>query len=192
MKQGNARVLYGSTDNSGVVPSEVVLQAAGAAASGAQVAPGATAAEATLAGAGAPAASATQAALATAASSTMSALNCVPGETLADVLELWDCRADKAVQGGKLVVRFENTDLLCQPNETPTPECYLGVVDTTEMDAIRGVAWLPSRSLSAAMGQQVINAFLDGKGALVFVLEDCFIRVSSCNGQLAASIGPLP
>lgn len=190
MKQGNARVLYGSTDNSGVVPSEVVLQVGSGAASGAQVASSAPAAETTPA---APVASAAQAALGTtAASSTMAALNCVPGETLADVLELWDCHADKAVQGGKLVVRFENTDLLCQSNETPTPECCLGVVDTTEMDAIRGVAWLPSRSLSAAMGQRVINAFLDRAGTLVLVLEDCFIRVGSCNGQLVASIGPLP
>lgn len=186
MKHSVTRALFGSTSNSGCVPSGVHSGVLGGAPRGVRSGlPGGVPGGAL----GDPSAQSGKAK----ADGCLPAnvLKHLPGSVLADALHLWDCVGASPASNNQIVLRFEKTDVLCMAGAGNQPALQQGAVDTSAVycDKTTGqgrYAWLPSGALAPALGQQVISAYSDAQGAFVVVFDSCFIRLSSHDGKLCA------
>lgn len=126
----------------------------------------------------------------------------VRGQYLADALMVWDCYARAPRIDYPLLLRFENCDYVASAqNHELAIESQAGDICAVSPDQLpfvcidkRGAAkpssqddclvWLPARQFSPAIGQQVINVYMDAQGATIIVLEDCYIRLKSHGPQV--------
>lgn len=122
-------------------------------------------------------------------------LNSLCGQYLADVLTVWDCYERAPRSDYPLLLRFENNDYVAASHNRELviePQagdiCFrapehgsMGTVGASRSAHSRpqddSLVWLPAREFSSALGQQVINAFVDAQNATVIVLEDCYLRL---------------
>lgn len=117
------------------------------------------------------------------------------GQYLADALMVWDCYERAPRTDCPILLRFENGDYVASSYEqelviepqagdicstAPRPALAADAARLDDADCAAQddcLVWLPAREFSAALGQQVVNVFVDSQEATVIVLEDCYLRL---------------